>query len=187
MTSIHMNNTDNTARKAAPPRAEIRSSGFELIDTCKFKIRTVEQARILAHFAAGMFQDPARMETGIYELLINAVEHGCLGIGHDLKTDLLQNGTWDTEIQRRQSLPENRQKNVEVVVARRTEGLFVIITDPGPGFDWQSWMTVDPARASDTHGRGIARAKGISFDSIAFNADGNQVAAHTRDLPEQKW
>jgi len=187
MSNTQGNTAENTVHKTTLARAEIRSSGFELIDTCKFKIRTVDQARILAHFAAGMFQDPARMEPGIYELLMNAVEHGCLGIGHDLKTNLLQNGTWDTEIQRRQSLPENRQKNVEVVVARRTEGLFVIITDPGPGFDWQSWMTVDPARASDTHGRGIARAKGISFDSIAFNAEGNQVAAHTRDLPEQKW
>lgn len=179
----------STATAPAPPQAssQHRSSGYALIDTCKFKIQTVDQARSLAHFAAGMFKDPVRIEPGLYELLLNAVEHGCLGIGHTLKTQLLQNSTWQTEVQRRQSLPENRDKNVEVVIARRNEGIFVVITDPGAGFDWKSWITVDPSRAGDAHGRGIARARGLSFDSIAFNAEGNQVAAHTRDLPEQKW
>lgn len=182
----------STAEKAPPQKTpqsvqHVRTSGYELIDTCKFKIRTVEQARSLARFAAGMFKDPARIEPGLYELLLNAVEHGCLGIGHALKTRLLQNNTWQTEVLRRQSLPENREKNVEVVIARRQEGIFAVITDPGTGFDWKSWITVDPSRAADTHGRGIARARGLSFDSIAFNAEGNQVAAHTRDLPEQKW
>ena len=170
-----------------PRKKLLQSGGYALIDTCKFKLRTVEEARSLSHFAAGMFKDPARIEPGLYELLLNAVEHGCLEIGHDLKTRLLHHGTWDMEVARRQSLPHNREKHVEVVIARRSEGIFVVITDPGAGFDWKSWITVDPARAGDSHGRGIARARGLSFDSIAFNAEGNQVAAHTRDLPEQKW
>lgn len=177
--------TTDTQKNAL--RASLQSGGYALIDTCKFKIRTVEDARNLAHFAAGMFKDPARIEPGLYELLLNAVEHGCLEIGHDLKTRLLEFDNWEKEVARRQSLPQNREKHVEVVVARRSEGIFVVITDPGPGFDWKSWITVDPARAGDSHGRGIARARGLSFDSIAFNAEGNQVAAHTRDLPEQKW
>lgn len=174
-------------RPESDRRQSLHSGGYALIDTCKFKIRTIEEARSLAHFAAGMFKDPARIEPGLYELLLNAVEHGCLDIGHDLKTRLLHHGTWDMEVARRQSLPQNREKNVEVVIARRSEGIFAVITDPGAGFDWKSWITVDPARAGDSHGRGIARARGLSFDSIAFNAEGNQVAAHTRDLPEQKW
>lgn len=187
MTAQTSNATPQTHTPQTEPRARLQSGGYALVDTCKFKIRTVSEARSLAHFAAGMYKDPARIEPGLYELLLNAVEHGCLEIGHDMKTRLLEQGTWDAEVARRQSLPQNREKHVEVVIARRSEGVFAVITDPGAGFDWKSWITVDPARAGDSHGRGIARARGLSFDSIAFNAEGNQVAAHTRDLPEQKW
>lgn len=163
------------------------AQGFSLVDTCKFSIRTMAQAATLARFAASMFRDPARVENGLYELLVNAVEHGCLEIGHDLKTQLLTSGQWSAEIERRQSLPDNRQKNVDVVIARRREGLFIVITDPGPGFDWKSWTSVEPSRAGDTHGRGIARARGMSFDSIAYNSAGNQVAVHVQDKNDLKW
>lgn len=162
-------------------------AGFSLIDTCKFKIRSIEQAAALSRFTAAMFRDPARLEPGLYALMLNAVEHGCLGIGHDLKARLLEGGTWQDEVQRRQSLPENREKTVEIVIARRPEGVFIVITDPGPGFDWKSWISIDPARARDAHGRGIARARGVSFDSLAYNAAGNQVALHVRDVMPQKW
>lgn len=162
-------------------------AGFLLIDTCKFKIRTVEQALTLARFTATMFRDPARLEPGLYALLLNAVEHGCLGIGYELKSKLLAENTWQAEILRRQHLPDNRQKSVEIVIARRPEGVFIVITDPGSGFDWKSWTSIDPARAHATHGRGIARARGVSFDSLAYNAAGNQVALHVRDVAPQKW
>ena len=36
----------------------------------------------------------------------------------------------------------------------------------GEGFDWQAYMEIDPARALDSHGRGIAQANKISFDEL---------------------
>lgn len=162
-------------------------AGFSLMDTCKFRVRTATEADALAVFIASMFRDPQRLEPGLQELLLNAVEHGCLEIGHDMKSKLLQTGTWMAEIERRQSLPENKAKSAEVVIARRPEGVFIIITDPGPGFDWKSWISIDPARARDTHGRGIARARSVSFDSLAYNNQGNQVALHVRDAAPMKW
>ncbi|HRI76081.1 MAG TPA: ATP-binding protein [Alphaproteobacteria bacterium] len=162
-------------------------SGFALMDTCKFRIRTISEAAVLARFAAAMFRDPQRIAPGLEALMLNAIEHGCLGIGHDLKTRLLEDGNWLAEIERRQSLPENRQKSAEVVIARRPEGVFIVITDPGAGFDWKSWTSIEPARARDSHGRGIARARAVSFDNLAYNAAGNQVALHVRDAPPAKW
>lgn len=179
--------TDKSASDATASLPRDIQTGFSLIDTCKFRIRTVDQAAALARFAAGMFRDPVRLEPGLYALMLNAVEHGCLEIGYDLKTKLLEAGTWQTEVLRRQSLPENRQKNAEIVIARRPEGVFIVITDPGPGFDWKSWTSIDPARARDTHGRGIAKARSVSFDSLAYNAAGNQVALHVRDVAPVKW
>lgn len=177
---------DITAAPAAPA-ASPQPEAFSLIDTCKFRIRTVEEAAALAGFAAKIFRDPARLAPGLHALLLNAVEHGCLEIGHEMKTRLQQDGLWAAEISRRQSLPENRQKSVEIVIARRAEGIFVVITDPGPGFDWQSWTSMEPARARDAHGRGIALARSVSFDSLAYNAAGNQVALHVRDAMPAKW
>lgn len=175
-----------TAHSAAAGAESIKN-GFALMDTCKFRIRTVAEAAALAHFAAGMFRDPQRIAPGLEALMLNAIEHGCLGIGHDLKSRLLADGTWLAEVERRQSLPDNRQKSAEVVIARRPEGIFIVITDPGPGFDWKAWTSIEPARARDSHGRGIARARAVSFDNLAYNAAGNQVALHVRDVPPDKW
>jgi hypothetical protein len=163
------------------------SPAFSMMDNCKFKIRTMEEAETLATFAADMFKDPERTLPGLYELMANAVEHGCLEIGNDMKTKLLANRSWKTEVTRRQSLPENRKKSVDVVIARRPDGIFVVITDPGKGFDWKSWLALDPARAGETHGRGIACVRSISFDKVTYNPAGNQVAAYSKDLPEMAW
>jgi two-component system cell cycle response regulator len=187
--STEMRTTAETSDPDRGPAAVPRDlhAGFSLIDTCKFKIRSIQEAAALARFTAAMFRDPLRLEPGLYALMLNAVEHGCLELGFELKTRLLAEDNWQAEVQRRQSLPENRQKTVEIVLARRPEGVFIVITDPGPGFDWKSWINIDPARARDTHGRGIARARGVSFDSLAYNAAGNQVALHVRDVAPAKW
>lgn len=172
-------------QKAALPNKMI--PGFNLIDTCKFKIRTIEEAETLSKFASEMFYEPARVQSGLYELLLNAVEHGCLGIGYELKSKLMANNTWLAEVKRRQSLPENRKKHVDVLAAHKPEGIFVVITDPGPGFKWQNWMTIDPARSNEMHGRGIVKARSVSFDSLTYNPAGNQVVAHTKDVPDVAW
>lgn len=42
------------------------------------------------------------------------------------------------------------------------------ITDQGEGFAWERYLEMDPSRAFDTHGRGIAMARMISFDSVEY-------------------
>ncbi len=162
-------------------------AGFALLDTCKFRARTLEEVDVLSRFAAGMFGDPSRVHPGLYELLLNAVEHGCLGVGHMLKAKLAASGGWEAEVRRRLSLPENRAKSVELVLARKGREVFAVITDPGPGFEWQSWIAADPARANAVHGRGIVRAKSVSFDGLTYNKQGNQVAAHCHDASDLVW
>ena len=165
----------------------IPQPGFNLIDSCKFHIRTGEDAATIAFLAAKMFKDPERLQPGLYELLLNAVEHGCLGMGYELKTKLLANRTWQAEVARRQSLPDNRKKYAEVVIARKPEGIVVIVTDPGAGFDWKAWASVDPARAAETHGHGIAKARGLSFDKLTYNEKGNQAVALSKNAAEMVW
>ncbi len=162
-------------------------ASFSLIETCKFHVRTLEEAECLAAFTANCFPDPDRVLQGMGEILINAIEHGNLEIGYERKTQILQDGTWRAEIERRLGLEEYRQRYVEVTIARRTDGVYAIITDMGAGFNWQRYMSIDPARAGDNHGRGIAQANALSFDRLTYNAQGNQAVAFVGRERTLEW
>lgn len=145
--------------------------------SAQIHIRTLDEAENVAYLIASCFPSPERVVTGLMDLLINAVEHGNLGITYEEKAKLVDAGTWHDEIERRLALPENAQKLVDVSYQRRPDGWFVQITDQGKGFDWKRFWQIDPARATASHGRGIARARLISFDKMAYNESGNQVTA----------
>lgn len=145
------------------------------IGSCQMTVRTLLQAQDSARFLATCFPNPERVIGGLMELLINAVEHGNLGITYEDKTKLLAANIWRREISRRLALPENQNKAVEIVYQHKPEGWFVQITDQGPGFDWRRYWHIDPARATASHGRGIARARLGAFDRLTYNEAGNQV------------
>ena len=150
-------------------------TSFGLIDTCKFKFKTLEEAESLSAFMANCFPDPVRVLSGLGELLINAVEHGNLGIGYDRKTELVKAGIWRAEIIRLQSLPEHYNKHVIATVAHKDDGIYGVIEDEGRGFEWQKYLHIDPARSGDNHGRGIAQANATSFDRLTYNDAGNKA------------
>ncbi len=154
-----------------------------LIQNATLFIRTVEQARATASVFVNACPDPESAVIGLTELLVNAVEHGALGITYDEKTALNAQGTWDAEVRRRLALPENAEKRVELVVERTAEELRFTIRDGGPGFDWKKYLTVAPERALDNHGRGIAIARALSFDRVEYRGNGNEVVAVVRLEP----
>jgi CheY-like chemotaxis protein len=162
-------------------------TGFGLIQTCKFRFRTLDEVEDLALFMANCFPKPDRILPGLFELMVNAVEHGNLGIGYQTKTALLNAGTWREEVERRLELPENCERHGEAVIARKNDGLYVVVTDQGQGFAWREYMHVDPARASDNHGRGIAQANMLSFDQLKFNDQGNRAVGFVRGDPDLDW
>lgn len=149
--------------------------GFTLIDTARFKCRTLEEAESLAVFIANSFPEPERSGSGLMELLVNAVEHGNLEVGYDLKSVLIEKGSWRHELARRVDLPQFQEKFVEVLLQIKPDGVYVQITDQGEGFNWRSYLMIDPSRTQDNHGRGIAQANAQSFDQLKYNAKGNQV------------
>jgi len=73
------------------------------------------------------------------------------------------------------------------MLIRREDSVAVRITDQGEGFDWQDYLHIDPSRAADNHGRGIAQANVISFDELEFNTRGNQLTASARLEEELEW
>ena len=133
------------------------------------------EARNLAELLAYAFPDPLRTKLGLTELLVNGVEHGNLEISYAEKSSLLKAGRLDAEIARRLALQENLQKRVRVSMDRKETELEVEIVDAGKGFDWRRYLALDSERLDDSHGRGIAMSKSISFDRLEFRNSGNHV------------
>ena len=150
---------------------------YHMLDTARFRFRSMAEAESLAGFLAWCFPEPERVLVGLAELLFNAVEHGNLGLGYVEKSRLLAAGQWEQELTRRLQVPELAARMAEVVIQRKPEGVFVQISDMGEGFAWEQFLTIDPARATHNHGRGIAQAYAQSFDTLKYNAKGNQVLA----------
>jgi len=162
-------------------------TSFNLIDTCKFRLKTLAEAEHLAAFLANCFPDVERAVGGLAELLINAVEHGNFGITYAEKSKLVTDSTWREEIERRAEMPEHKNKEVTATYRRKPEGYYVTIIDQGKGFDWKNYLHIDPARASDNHGRGIAQANAMSFDKITYNDAGNEVTAYVSNEKTLEW
>lgn len=162
-------------------------TSFNLIQTCKFRFRTLGEAECLAAFTAHCFPDPERVLPGLAELLTNAIEHGNLEIGYERKSRLLDNGTWAAEIERRLEILPYATRHAEIIITRKDDGFYAIITDQGQGFQWKRYMTIEPARAGDNHGRGIAQANAVSFDKLTYNEQGNQAVAFVGGHPVLEW
>ncbi len=125
-------------------------------------------------------------------MLLNAIEHGNLGISFEKKGELLNCGTWKEEVQRRLSDPENGRKQVHITVSLDDEAIILTVSDQGNGFDWEYYMNREVQEISGRHGRGIAMAKMISFDAINYTDDGKTAVCITRgrgatpNLPESE-
>lgn len=162
-------------------------SSFAHIHTCKFHFKTVAEAENLATFMALCFPEPERVVAGLAELMVNAIEHGNLEIGYNLKTELLKSGTLKAEIDRRLNDKDYKDRFVEVIITRKDNGVYAIVTDQGKGFEWKRYINIDAARSDDNHGRGIAQAGAISFDKLTYNAQGTQAIAYVGSEKDLEW
>lgn len=168
---------ERAQRRALMAELSRRDNAGRHIRTCTLSLRNLTEAQDIACFLATCFPQPDRVVTGLIELLVNAIEHGNLDIGFEEKGRLLATGRWIAEIEHRLSQPEHAYKTVDVIYQHKADGWYVQISDKGAGFSWKKYWHIDPARAGDGHGRGIARARLTSFDKLAYNEAGNQVTA----------
>ncbi|MBA1445372.1 MAG: response regulator [Gammaproteobacteria bacterium] len=153
------------------------SHALTLMDKGQFTFRTLKEGRDLVTLLSNAHPEAAKVVMGLSELVINAVEHGNLGITYDDKSRLNEEGTWEEEVERRLALPENATKTVSLSFERARSEVRFLIHDQGDGFDWQDYLEMSPDRIFDTHGRGIAMARMVSFDQLEYLGNGNQVVA----------
>ena len=172
-------NALNEFRQRRELRAAIgrQASNLNLLRRAEFCCRTLSEARDLALLLADASMDPARTVTGYSELLINAVEHGNLGISYAEKSRLLSEGRWLEEVEARLKHTNYSSRLVDVSLEKTDTACRVTITDQGGGFDWLTYVEFSPERAFDLNGRGIAMSKALSFDSLEYVGNGNCVIA----------
>lgn len=164
---------------------EASTRGFDLTEAAKVEFRTMEDAAAMAGFMANYFPDPDRAVEGLAALFFNAVEHGICAIGFEAKGQLLADGRLKDEIQQR--LAARRDMRARATLARRADGVMVLVDDPGQGFNARDFLTVDLARSGAAHGRGILRAKTMHFDDLKYNDQGNRAVAFMRKQPAFEW
>jgi anti-sigma regulatory factor (Ser/Thr protein kinase) len=148
-----------------------------LMQEASFKLQTLADAKKLADQLALICPEPEKRVFGLRELFVNAIEHGNLGITYADKTALNEGNIWDEEVEKRLALPENAEKYVVVKIERSSDEIRFLIRDQGQGFDWQSYMSIDPFNSYKSHGYGIAMAKSGSFDRLEYIGCGNEVLA----------
>lgn len=148
---------------------------LRLLNSGEFQFRTLDEARDLVSLISSACPNGGTIALGLSELMINAVEHGNLGISYDEKSELHANGNWEKEIEHRLDDPQFADRVVKLYYDKTESKVSFRVVDQGDGFDWEKYIEPDPARAFDSHGRGIPMAKMISFDSIEYHGKGNIV------------
>lgn len=148
-----------------------------MLTSASFEFKTLDEARSIASLVSNACPEPAGIVMGLTELLINAVEHGNLGITYAEKSILNEQGTWVDEVNTRLQLVENINKTASVNFLRSPDYIEITVIDQGEGFDWKEYMDFDPDRVMDNHGRGIAVANKLSFSAVEYKGKGNEVCA----------
>lgn len=158
----------------------LQANHLNLLRRADFCLKTLSDAQDLALLLADASMDPNRTVSGYSELLINAIEHGNLGISYEEKSRLLREDCWEEEVEARLRHPDYAARIVYVTLERTAAASIVTIADQGGGFDWRKYIEFSPERAFDLHGRGIAMSKAISFDSLEYLGNGSSVVATVR-------
>ncbi len=145
---------------------------FQFLQEGTFRCRSLAEGENLAIYLANAAASPQYV-LGISEIIINAIEHGNLGISYMDKSDFVERGVWAAEVARRLELPEHKGKYVLVTMKRTPAEMTIQIEDQGPGFDYVPYLRMDEVRVFDNHGRGIAIT--TQYLKLKFLGNGNKV------------
>ncbi len=168
---------DRRARSQLRTRAAHLEEAQNLISSVEYRFVTMDDVTSLVPVLAGMCPAPDVAAPGLADLMINAIEHGNLGVTYQEKSLLKWEGDWEAEIARRLTLPQFCDRVATIRFERRKDSIVFTITDQGNGFEWSKFLTFDPDRAFDPNGRGIAMAKMMSFSTLEYQGRGNVVVA----------
>jgi anti-sigma regulatory factor (Ser/Thr protein kinase) len=118
-----------------------------------------------------------RLHVGLFEMLMNAVEHGNCEISYEEKTRWLdEHGDIIELIRRKAREPGVRNKRVHFTYRITPERSYFHIRDEGQGFDWRSRIASNSNGPNlALHGHGIAMTSHY-MENLQYNDAGNEVS-----------
>ncbi|MBN1867168.1 response regulator [Candidatus Sumerlaeota bacterium] len=142
---------------------------------------TVKIVNYLVAETSGVFSADERqgIRLGLVELIMNAVEHGNLGITYEEKSAALREGecSLDSLYQDRLSDPVRANRRVTIEFSADRDMCEWIIRDEGEGFDWRKIADpLEDIRVLKPHGRGVFLSR-FHFDELEYLGKGNAVRA----------
>lgn len=114
------------------------------------------------------------LHIALFELLMNAIEHGNCAISYEEKNRWLKQGHDILDLVReKRKNPSIRARRVHFSYRIDQDRSYYTIRDEGPGFDWKSRMN-DNAPSLESHGHGL-RMTEASVENLSYNDKGNEV------------
>lgn len=121
--------------------------------------------------------DANLLRIALREIIVNAIEHGNLGIGFEEKSEAMMSHDYLQFISDRRKDPRYCSREVEIDYSLTSDRVVYRVTDQGDGFD-HGLMLRDGEDITDgnnlPHGRGIKIAMEV-FDRVVYNDKGNSV------------
>jgi hypothetical protein len=123
----------------------------------------------------------------LYEMIINAIEHGNCGITYDEKSQFLEGGGCMPDlIEKKCQDPVIAQKSVMFDYSIHPTHARFVIADEGEGFDWRTMIETIPREdALRLHGRGIIITR-ETVRKVTYNEKGNEVTLDVAYENEEK-
>ena len=168
---------DRRSRIKLMDRVRQSTRALDHLRRAEFSFRQPDDAKDIALSLANAVPKPELVVLGLSELMLNAIEHGNLGITYAEKSTLLAERRLQDEIACRLNAPAYLDKQARLIYERFPDTIHYTIIDQGIGFDWEPFLELSPDRAFHPNGRGIAMAKLMSFDHIEYHGCGNEVTA----------
>ncbi|EMK02329.1 ATP-binding protein [Leptospira sp. B5-022] len=164
-------------------------AGKDLVDKRMFQVRESRQKfallprlgnlnqyvhlilKSLSHLPNLHSEDQLSLKVALYELIGNAIEHGCARINYHQKQELMfQENDYFSYVDK---ICESKEEWIKVEVDYDDTRVTVILEDGGDGFD--PARVPDPVQdpnASQLSGRGIFLVR-MNVDSLSYNDKGN--------------
>ncbi|MFP4373742.1 MAG: cyclic nucleotide-binding domain-containing protein [Spirochaetaceae bacterium] len=154
-------------------------SGNLVMDNDPFNVHTY--ANLVTNFLYNShyidIDTKERLHVGIFEMLMNAVEHGNCEISYEEKSRWLEEHRDIIDLIRRKARkPEVRKKRVHFTYRITPERSYFRIRDEGRGFDWRSRITSNSQGPNFApHGHGIIMTSHY-MENLQYNDAGNEVS-----------
>ena len=116
-----------------------------------------------------------RLHVSLFEMIMNAIEHGNCGISYDEKTEFLrQYGNILPLIRKKCRDPKIGNRRVKITYTINNEHSSFMIEDKGDGFDWRARFS-DKRVNLEAHGYGIRMTRHY-IQNLTYNDKGNAVS-----------